>query len=300
MSARTPDRRLRAAVLALVLAPLVSTAATPADDAFAPIAPETLTGPDYYTAERFPGLGDSVFHPDGSLAAPVRALLLVEAHAGESPRHARYRVHYELVPGAREQDPPVAHVEVVRFNLGQAVREDLQAQDPALPLAPPEAFGTGPHLAYRFRMQPVQGMEAYVLGAAYREVSRDEAAAMDCLDGPCLALAAEAGPDGDWRSLPARLPELPFASAEARLPSAPAQLAFLLDAMGEDARQPVPRGDAPRFEFSLGRNVYGQADMAAALARNAVVFDDQVGTQWVRWRITEAAPAEADSLSVAR
>ena len=42
------------------------------------------------------------------------------------------------------------------------------------------------------------------------------------------------------------------------------------------------------------------ADMAAALARNSVVFDDQVGTHWVRWHIVEAAPAEAGALSVAR
>lgn len=300
MSARTPDRRLRAAVVAFALCPLVSTAKTTADDAFQPLEPAVLTGPGYYTSERFPGLGDSVFHPDGGLAAPVRAVLLVDAQAGDPPRHARYRVRYDLVPGAGEQDPPIAHVEVIRLDLGRAVREDLQAQDPALPLAPPEAFGTGPHLAYRFLMQPVQGMEAHVIEAWVREVGDDEAGSLDCLEGPCLALAAEHGPDGAWQPLDARLPALPFASAEALMPSAPAQLAFLLDALGEDARRPVPRGESPRFEFSLGRNVDGQVDMASSVARNAVVFDDAIGTHWVRWRVIEGAAAEAASLSVAR
>ena len=300
MSGRRVDRRVRGAMAALALCALAATAQGGPGEGFRPLEPDALAGTGYYTPERFPGLGDSVFHPDASLPAPVRAVLMVDAHAGEPPRHARYRVRYDLVPGAREHDPPLAEVEVIRLDLGQAVRDELQAQDPALPLAPPEAFGTGPHLAYRFRMQPVQGMEAGVVEAWVREIGEGEARALSCLGAPCFTLAPERGPDGEWRSLPAQLPPLPFVAAKALLPSAAAQVAFLVDALGEDATMPVPRGDAPRFELSVGRNLFGQEDSTSSLARNAVVLDDSIGTHWVRWQVIAGAAAEADALAVAR
>src|SRR5690554_7585859 len=174
MSARQPGAGLHATAL-LVLACIPLAGAQTREDAagFIEVDPATLEGSIYYDPARFPDLGASVFHLDADLPAPVRAVLLVDA-AEPHLHHARYRVRYDLVPPAAEGDEPMAHVEVVRFNFGPAIRADLAALDPALPLAPVEAFGTGPHVAFRFTMTPVQGMQASVVHVQRRELDGAE------------------------------------------------------------------------------------------------------------------------------
>lgn len=267
--------------------------------AFAPVDPASLAGPGYYDAKRFPHIGSSAFHPDAALLAPVRAVLMVDAQEGELA-HARYRVRYHLAPPERAELPEVAEVEVVRLNLGPAFRSDLIAQDPALPVAPVEAFGAGPHVAYRFRMGPVMGMVAAINTVERRELDDAEARALNCLDMPCLELAPGPGPGGDWTSIPGALPELPFAVGYPGDPAAAAIVGFLLDALGEDARQPVPRGDAHRFEFVVSRNAVGQDGNTLGLGHDTVVFDDAIGTLWVRWRQVGDAAPEASMMPVPR
>lgn len=300
MSARTQGPLLLA--LAWLLCTPVAAAGQDGDGTgFVEVDPALLEGPAYYDPARFPDAGNSVFHPDADLPAPVRATLLVDAAEGDV-HHARYRVRYDLVPPATDGGEPVAMVEVVRFNLGPARRADLARQDPGLPLAPPEAFGTGPHVAYRFRMGPVQGMQSSIHLAERRELDDAEAREMSCLGQPCLELVPSAGPDGTWQPLDPAPPPLPFEASDGagKLPAA--VLAYLHDALGEDALRPVPApegGDA-RLEFILELDAWGQAGARQGLARNSVVFDDQMGTFWVQWREAESGGAEASMLAVPR
>lgn len=302
MSARKPGAGLHATAL-LMLACIPLAGAQTRDDAagFIEVDPATLAGPAYYDAARFPDIGASVFHPDAELPAPVRAVLLVDAGEPEV-HHARYRVRYDLIPATTEEAEPLAHVEVVRFNLGPAIRAGLATMDPALPLAPPEAFGTGPHVAFRFTMGPVQGMQAAIRRVQRRELGDAEASAMDCLGRSCLDPDAYAGPDGDWQPLDPAMPPLPFGTGGADGAGPAAVLAFLHEAIGEDARRPIPRMEpaTARFEFILDKDLEGQAGARQGLARNAVVLDDQIGTHWIRWRAAGGEPYDAAILAVPR
>ncbi len=286
-----------AAFLLVLCAPLVVAQDPDARDNHAPIDPGSLAGPAYYDAARFPAIARSVSHPDADLPAPVRALLMVDAHESEL-RHARYRVRYHLAPGDTAEATPVADVEILRLNMGPSVRDELIARDPNLPVGPPEAFGSGPHVAFRFAMGPMQGMQAAISRVERREISNAEAQALRCLDMPCLELVPGPGPGGDWQSIPAALPALPFANGGARNPAAAAVLAFLLDAVGEDATMPLPRGDAHRLEFVISQNTFGQDDASSGLARNSVVLDDEIGTLWVRWRAIGDGEPDASLLPV--
>lgn len=300
MSARRPGVGVYTVALSVLLSVPVAEARPPGESAeFTAIEPATLEDAEYYSAARFPDMGGSAFHPDADLPAPVRAVLLVDA---EEPAlaHARYRVRHDLVAPTTEGGEPRAYVEVVRFNLGPVIREDLATQDPALPLAPLEAFGTGPHVAYRFTMGAVQGIQASVLEAERREVRADEAGAMDCLGAPCLNPSANPGPDGDWRRVGAALPPLPFASGTAGAAMPAAVLAVLHEALGEDARLPIPRADAPRIEFVLDQDLQGQEQTRHGLARNAVVLDDDIGSVWARWRAVGPDHADAAMHEVPR
>lgn len=302
MSARKPGVCLRATALLMLLCVPLAGAQT-RDDAtgFIEVDPTTLEGATYYDPTRFPDMGESVFHPDADLPAPVRAVLLVDA-AEPQLHHARYRIRYDLVPPAADGEAPMAHVEVVRFNFGPAIRADLAALDPALPLAPVEAFGTGPHVAFRFTMTTVQGMQASILHVQRRKLDAAEAGAMSCLGQPCLDPAGYTGPEGDWHPLEPAGPSLPFEAGTAGESMPAAVLAFLHEALGEDARRPVPRTapDTARLEFVVDQDLQGQDSSRVGLARNAVVLDDQIGTSWVRWRGAGPTATEAATLAVRR
>ncbi|MEG3193613.1 hypothetical protein SNE32_15420, partial [Lysobacter sp. D1-1-M9] len=241
MNARMPGVGLHAtALLTFLFAPVAGAQSPHGPAGFVDVDPETLEDTAYYDTKRFPGMGNSAFHPDAHLVAPVRAMLLVDAEETEV-RHARYRIRYDLLPPTADGDGPTAHVEVARFNLGPAIRAELATQDPALPLAPLEAFGTGPHVVYRFTMAPIQGMQASVREAGRHELNETEASAMSCLDQPCLDPAALAGPEGDWRTLDPEMPPLSF-HADDNGPTSPAAVtAALHHALGEDVELPVPR-----------------------------------------------------------
>lgn len=265
---------------------------------FTEVDDERLTGEDYYSAERFPSAGASVFRPDADLAAPVRALLLMEAHEGGLP-HARYRVTYDLTSDADDPDQTSAEVEITRINLGQTFREDAMQGIPVEHQGPPEAFGIGPHVAWRFEMAPIQGMTSHVVEASRRELSDAEVATLDCLGAPCARLDSPAGPQGEWVSR-----ELPAPSADYRAlmidgPDPAYVVDQLLTVMGEDAQRGTIRMEPardPRFQFVVSVNAGGQDVMTTGLGRNSVVFDDAIGTVWARTAQFSNQPGEVSEL----
>lgn len=280
---------LSVAILGCVaLVSSVAACAAGAEPAFMPgpgyaeVDVDALDGDAYYTTERFPHMGESVFSPDADLAAPVRALLLVESREGVLP-HARYRVTYQLTSAADNPYQTRSYVEVTRFNLGPAFRASLVDSVPAEHLAGPEEFGVGPDVSWRFEMLPRQGMTAGIDRASRKELSATEAAAMDCLGVPCNGLASAEGPQGVWT--PQDMPSLPvkYRLSIDDSPNPARVVEELLAVMGEDAEQPTGFvAGSPRLVFVVSANADGQDLVTTALARNAVVFDDQIGTMWVR------------------
>ena len=238
---------------------------------------------EYYAPERFPDSGSSVFYPDADLAAPVRALLLVEHLEGLLP-HARYRVGWHVVEDAQVPDRMVHQVQVHRFNLGSARREDLRAYVSEEHLAPLESFGEGPDVAWRFTMAPRQGMQAGVEAASRKVLDDAQAAAADCLGTPCLELQSAAGPEStDWHPREVTAPSPGYQAQAGSGPHPARVMEDLVAAIGGEAEMPVAPREEPRFVFVVSSNVEGQDLMTTALGRDSVVLDDAIGTVWVRW-----------------
>lgn len=261
---------------------------------FIEVPADRLEGEEYYRRERFPEQGGSMFHPDAELAPPVRALLMVGHQDGLLP-HARYRVGWQVAADPEAPGQAVDYVEVVRFNLGPARQDDLRASVPAEHLADVPDFGVGADVAWRFVMAPRQGMRAGVVEAARRELREEEAAAADCLGVPCAGLPGPIAPEGTWVTLDASMPPARYAGQAGDGGPHPARVVDeLVAAMGEEAGRPVPfDADAPRFVFVVSANAEGQDLMTSALARDAVVFDDAIGTIWARWHWFSGAGPES-------
>ena len=75
----------------------------------------------------------------------------------------------------------------------------------------------------------------------------------------------------------------------------------LLNLLGEDAQRGVPfAANAQRLVLVVSANPGGQEQMATGLARNALVFDDAVGTHWVRYVEVAGTAAQAHGLNQLR
>lgn len=267
---------------------------------FEAVETDILEGDRYYSAARFPNQGASVFHPDADLPAPVRAVLLMDSHEGELP-HARYLISYQTTSEASAPDDTRDYVDITRFNLGPAVRADLVDSVPPEHLADVKVFGVGPHVRWRFAMSPQRGMTAGLDAVSRRQVSAKEAAGLDCLGQPCTRLETAEGPSGAWK--PQQLEKLPTSftrsSQQIAVPASTAEQ--LLTLLGEDAQRAVPfKEDAKRLVFVISVNAGGQEQMITGLARNALVFDDAIGTQWVRFFHVAGTAPEAQRLNQRR
>lgn len=283
----------------------LSASAAPADQwvsakGFSAVNLEKLEGSRYYAATRFPSMGASAFHPDADLPAPVRALLLIDSHEGALP-HVRYLINYQPTSEAATPDAARDFVEITRFNLGPAVHADLVDSTPPEHLAPVKTFGVGPHVRWRFAMSPQRGMGAGLDAVGRQTVSAAEAARLDCLGQPCAALASAEGPQGRWKpqKVAALAPSFKRSTPEGPVPASVAEQ--LLALMGEDAQRAMPFApNAQRLVLVIAANAGGQEHHTAALARNALVFDDAVGTQWVRFAQMAGMAPQAHTLNQPR
>lgn len=270
---------------------------------FAEVDYDSLVGDDYYSAERFPGSGASVFMPDADLVAPVRAMLMMDAH--EAPvQHSRYLVTYDLHSDRDDPYATSAQVEITRINLGEAFREDAMQGVPLEHQGPPEAFGIGPHVSWRFDMSPIQGMSSHVVKASRRELSDAAVAKLDCLGAPCAQLDSPEGPDGDWLVRDQPGPSVDYRAVTVEGP-APAYVVdqMLSVMMGEDGPRPTGPADPqrkPQFTFVVSVNAGGQDVMTTGLGRDSVVFDDAIGTVWVKTSQFSDTPGEISELQQAR
>jgi hypothetical protein len=148
--------------------------------------------------------------PGGDIGPLEKALLLIEAHDA-GPSRTRTFLRYGLIRGrADDASAPVSLVEVLRYNLGPAIRAQTMAAYGKENVASPEAFGVGPHVAWRFVFMPAMGNAAMLVDASRRVVPDEEAAGQDCLGRRCLDLEKspdelqawreQAGRTSQWRS----------------------------------------------------------------------------------------------------
>ena len=260
---------------------------------FKQVDPDTVESDAYYAPERFPASGTSVFHPDADLAAPVRALLLLDHLEGLLP-HARYRVEWHVVEDVETPERLVHQVQIQRFNLGPARHADLAAYVEEEYLAPVESFGEGPNVAWRFTMAPRQGMRAGVEMAARKLLDTAQSAAADCLGTPCLQLPSATGPEAPgWQPREVTSPASAYLAHTDTGPHPARIMEDLIAAIGEEAEMPVAAEKAPRFVFVISSNVEGQELLSTGLGRDSVVMDDAIGTVWVRWMQVADIPAES-------
>lgn len=121
----------------------------------------------------------------GPMPLAVIALDMSE-HGLES---VRYRIRYgtnwiDAPPSAAPL--PISYIEVVRFNLGPAIRHDLIGALGEEHVAGEEEFGVGPHVGWRLVTRPVMGNRAMIMAAGRMEMGMQAAQGEVCLGSPCL------------------------------------------------------------------------------------------------------------------
>jgi Ca-activated chloride channel family protein len=145
----------------------------------------------------------SVFLPSARIRPLTMAVLALEAAEGPRDR-VRYRISYgiELLPDLASDVPyPVSFIQIDRFSLGSAIRQDALASYGADNVAPPEAFDVGPHVSWRLITRPVQGAASDIVAAGRTELSQAQAQEMTCLSNPCLSPVMEVENSAAWDTM---------------------------------------------------------------------------------------------------
>lgn len=268
---------------------------------------ETLKGSQYYSTTIFPDYSpDSgqMFYPDAQLNALTQAILLVEAHEPALP-HVRYKVEYSL--NSLADHPRLRHeyLQVTRYNLGPARRDDLLQYVEADHVAPASEFGVGAHVSWRFMLMPLMGRIAEVTDAARKEVSQAEAQQAQCLSIPCLSLDSVELP-AEGKFLTQRpVPALASPTYRAYDPPAIARPARALEEVAatiglEESELLMYRNDKPHFEFVISQDVVGQDSFRVATGVQRMVLDDEIKEVWVQRMQTAEGPGELTQVYISR
>lgn len=128
--------------------------------------------------------------PDADLPAMSRAVELFAAQHG-FPSHGRIFLSERQVvitPEGAGGPTTLSLVRLQAHNLGQARRDEVAEFFGEDAVGPPEAFGVGPDVEWRFVMRPLQGMRADVVAAGHRTIEQGEA--QECGPSPCRSAAA--------------------------------------------------------------------------------------------------------------
>ena len=269
------------------------------------VDPDTLIDGDYYSQKNFPTDSTretSINLPDADLDPITRAMLLFESKEVSLP-HARYRVTYSMNASTEVPEARHNYVEVTRYNLGPARRNDLLGSVPDGQVAGLEEFGIGPNISWRFVMMPVMGIKSDVIYASRKEVTEAQAQAADCLGSPCLALIDPQGPDRNWNSIPSpQLPAQVYSKNNNFELTAPTRvIEELWASISSDEMDILPYSkEQPQFEFVVSRNTFGQDDSVSALVKQFPVMDDSISEVWTRRIEIPNVPVEFANLYVPR
>lgn len=237
----------------------------------------------------------SVLMPDSDIGPLTKSLLLVEANDGVLPR-SRYRIRYgvdQLPPAGAGGPVTLSLIQIDRFNMGPAMREELAAT--GAPVGPEEAFGIGPHVSYRIVMRPIQGQTADPIAVSRAEIATEAASDMRCLSMPCLNTVPIGETFSNWqdmRDLPVRL-DVSYETVRNGVLSPAAALDLALVEMHVQSKdngrlrwrgsEPGDGGssDDPAMEAVIDVNL-GQDDGIDAVLHSHARLEDTPGATWGR------------------
>ncbi len=239
--------------------------------------------------EALPASSHSIQRATANLSSAALAALALELTESPLPRQ-RQQVRQgvimqnEDVAGAA----PVSLVEITRFNLGPAVRQDLVESLGEAQVAPLSEFGEGPHVVWRLATQELQGNRAALIAASRRVLTEAEAAALSCMGEPCLTpynvvleLAPWPEPEGlevdeEWARLATLGGGAHVAAALQHLQGEVEGEAVAIESSADVAQGSVLRNEAV-VELGLG-----QDDGMDSAWRHGGLMDDSIKAQWQR------------------
>lgn len=231
----------------------------------------------------------SPFLPSHRIRPLTMAVLALEAAEGVRDR-VRYRITYgiEQFPDLASRVPyPVSFIQVDRFSLGSAVRQDIIDSYGGEHAGPPEAFDIGPHVSWRLITRPVQGTTSDIVAAGRTELSDMQAQDMSCLSSPCLSPVMEldnAAPWGESEETQLNAGPVPFQIARAGLltPAAAIDQLTRESDFGEAGRFREPPALPDAFlEAVIEINLAQDSVLDAGLRRGGLM-DDSISAIWRR------------------
>lgn len=235
----------------------------------------------------------SLFQPAaelGPIPLSVQALDALEPALERTRYRVRYGVDWvapnEQTDSAGGQPVPVSYIEVTRFNLGPALREDLIKSLGQANVADEQAFGVGPHTSWRFVTRPIMGNRAMIVSAGRTEIDDKAARNEMCLGSPCLDIASVINGAAPWSEMQAvePRPSSPLAGSPQLMTSPAAAINQLLgdvDSIEVDRPAGAPSRPDWSIEAVIESNL-GQDIGTDAAYRWGNLLDDSIGTLWQR------------------
>lgn len=234
----------------------------------------------------------SPFTASSEIRPLTTAVLALETAEGVRDR-VRYRITYgiEQYPDMASGVPyPVSFIQVDRFSLGSAIRQDVLNSYSGAHVGPPEAFDVGPHVSWRLVTRPVQGTASDILAAGRTELSDADAWGMTCLNSPCLSTGMNIDSAASWgqeEETPLNPDPVPFQVARAGLLTP----AAAIDQLTHESRfreagrfREHPNLPDPFLEAVIEVNLAQDSVLVAAMRRSEMK-DDSVAAIWRRLAI---------------
>ena len=231
----------------------------------------------------------SVFLPSAQIRPLTMAVLALEAAEGVRDR-VRYRITYgiEQLPDQPNNIPyPVSFIQVDRFSLGAAIRQEAIESYGVENVGSPDTFDVGPHVSWRLVTRPVQGTRSDIMAAGRTELSETQAQGMTCLGSPCLSPVMEldsAAPWGAEEETQLNAESVPFQVTRSGLltPAATIDQLTRESDFGETGRfREPPDLPDPFLEAVIEIDLAQDAVLDAGL-RHGGLMDDSVAAIWRR------------------
>lgn len=252
---------------------------------------ESCSHEAFYTPDRFPREGQSVFGPDADLDPLSKAVLLVDCAEGPLP-HARYLVRYHLALIPRTDGMQRDYIEVLRFNFGpERYQQVIQYADQEF-WPPKSVFGEGPNVAWRFVLGPIQGSRAHVEHSSRTELDQTTAKGQDCLGHPCQSDFNPYEQPGSWSALTVPPPAAaafhePDDAGDMPGPARMVQMLFL-NATGGSGQAEYSESaslERPEMVFVISKNTWGQDSNISGLLHESGVMDDAISELWTQLHV---------------
>lgn len=221
----------------------------------------------------------------GPIPLSVFALEISE----QALERVRYRLRYatnwiEAEPGGAPL--PISYIEVVRFNLGPAIHQNLVDTLGRENVANASEFGVGPHAGWRLITRPVMGNRAMILAAGRMEMDAKVAQDEICFGAPCLDLGSPIEAAAAWGEMEpvSAVSENPWPVPSDNVVTLVVATDLLLgeiDSIESDMAPSDPQIPAWAVEAVIDVNL-GQDEGLDAAYRWGGLLDDSVAAIWKR------------------